>query len=244
MPTKTSRYTVLITGATSGIGAFLARHLDAKGCRLILHARNRSKLKGLIHALTQRDHLTLVADYLAPKTVDSEFRKLSQSGITIDVLINNAFGKLECPLVEAHSDALNDFFAVSVAGTANVIRNALPLMKPSRLRNIINIVADWGFPMHNIMTGPAPYIAAKYAIHGLGAALQTELAAFQIRTTTLCPGIVEADAAYAPEKEPAVNKKAIHPIDIANAIDFIISQNYSHIRSIVLSPRNPQYNGL
>jgi NAD(P)-dependent dehydrogenase (short-subunit alcohol dehydrogenase family) len=110
---------------------------------------------------------------------------------------------------------------VSVAGTAQVIRSVLDLLKKSTAPRIINIVADWGFPMHNIMTGPAPYIAAKYAVHGLGAALQTELGVFGIRTTNLCPGVVAADAGYDMPDEQFRNEhgaSAIHPRILVDAV--------------------------
>lgn len=110
-----------------------------------------------------------------------------------------------------------------------------------------NIVADWGTPMHNIMTGPAIYVAGKYGVYGLGAALQVELAGHRIRTTNLCPGIVAADVTAADSYESFAKKygdKAIHPEALAAAIDFILDQRSAHVRSIVLSPRNPDYNGL
>ena len=143
--------------------------------------------------------------------------------------------------------SISAFFQISLAGTAQVIQRSLPLLQSAPSPHVINIVADWGFPMHNIMTGPSLYIAAKYGLHGLGAALQTELGKHNIRTTNLCPGIVAANTEYGTDDssfEAANGNSAIHPGDLAKAIDFILDAKYSHIRSIVLSPTNPEYNGV
>src|SRR5260370_26050995 len=124
------------------------------------------------------------------------FGALAAKTKTIDVLVNNAFGKLEDELVKTDADALVEFFRVSLAGTADVIRQSIPLLTRSKAAHIINIVADWGFPMHNVMTGPSAYISAKYGVHGLGVALQTEITKLGIRTTNLCPGIVAAETEF------------------------------------------------
>ena len=189
----------------------------------------------------------LHADYGHPKSIEKMFEKLKTRTKNLDILVNNAFGKLEDELVKTDGQSLSEFFQVSVAGTADVIRQCLPLLKQSKTSHVVNIVADWGFPMHNVMTGPSAYISAKYAVHGLGAALQTEIAKFGIMTTNLCPGVMAADTEFGSDPmkfTKAKGKKAIHPMDLANAIEFVIGQRFSHVRSIVLTPPDPKYNGL
>lgn len=240
---------ILITGATSGIGSTLADGLVRDGHKLHLHGRDGSKLKKLVNRL--RGHgpsvHTYIADLADPKAIGHMAEQVTLNTSVLDLVINNAFGKIEKPLHECELDELSSFIQVSVVGTTQVVRVLLDLLKKSSSPRIINIVADWGFPMHNIMTGPAPYISAKYAIHGLGAALQTELGAFGIRTTNICPGIVAADAGYDLDVKDFSEKygvSAIHPRTLVDAIRFVVGANHAHIRSIVLSPPNPEYNGL
>ncbi len=237
----------LITGATSGIGSFVSHYFAAKGATLILHGRDQEKLARLQSELDGQGHFLLNADFQDLNSISLMADSLVAFTDHIDVLINNAFGKLEEPLEKTSSSELAEFFQVSVAGTADVIRTCIPLLQQSISPHIVNIVADWGFPMHNIMTGPSAYIAAKYAIHGLGVALQTELSPYGIRTTTLCPGVVAADVKFGTSYEDFLEEfgnEAIHPGDLANSIEFVIKQRSAHVKSIVLSPNNPGYNGL
>lgn len=238
---------ILITGATSGIGTYLAQHFAQLGFTLYLHGRDQKKLDALAKKLGSSDFVLLRCDLADTKSISKMFEKLLAKTTTIDVLVNNAFGKLESELVKTDGAALAEFFQVSLTGTADVIRQTIPFLKRSKDGHIVNIVADWGFPMHNVMTGPSAYISAKYAVHGLGVALQTEIAKLGIKTTNLCPGIVAADTEYGASDETFVKAKgkgAINPKDLAKAIDFILGQQFSHVRSLVLSPCNPEYNGL
>ncbi len=238
---------MLLTGATSGIGRYLAQHFLSAGFTLYLHGRDRKKLAALAKKLGSGDYVLLEGEYGDPKSISRMFAELASKTKVLDVLVNNAFGKLESELVETDGEALAEFFRVSLAGTADVIRQAVPLLKRSKAARIVNIVADWGIPMHNIMTGPSAYIAAKYGVYGLGVALQTELAKLRIRTTNLCPGIVAADTEFGTTDQAFENSKgqsAINPTELANSIEFVLGQTSTHVRAIVLSPRNPAYNGL
>lgn len=238
---------ILITGATSGIGTYLARHFAQLGFTLYLHGRDKQKLEALAKKLGPADFVLLNCDLADTESISGMFKELSLKANAIDILINNAFGKMEKPLIETDGDALTEFFQVSVVGTAEMIRQTIPFLKQSKAPHIINIVADWGFPMHNVMTGPSAYISAKYAVHGLGAALQTEIAKLGIKTTNLCPGIVAADTEYGTSDADFIDSKgngAINPKDLAKAVEFIIGQEFSHVRSLVLTPNNPEYSGL
>ncbi|MCX6625708.1 MAG: SDR family NAD(P)-dependent oxidoreductase [Acidobacteria bacterium] len=236
---------VLITGATSGIGRFLTGHFVNRGDEVFIHGRSQEKLDELERTFGASKVMPLLADFRRPDEIAGMFRKISETG-GLNCLINNAFGKLEDKIVDASGDALREFFDVSIAGTADVVRSAVPLLQGSSPSHIMNIVADWGFPMHNIMTGPALYIAAKYGVHGLGVALQTEIASLGIKTSNICPGIVAADSPFVPGGSAPADWEgtSIHPCEIANAVDFILNSKSAHIRSIVLSPNNPDYNGL
>lgn len=244
MPPKA---TYLITGATSGIGSFLAHHFAAKGVALILHGRNKNKLDQLRKQLkSPAAVMTVVADLVDMRQIDRMFEQIRKEHRTIEVLINNAFGKLESELVDADAKAISEHIQTSLAGTAEIIKQSVPLLRHNNPGFVINIVADWGVPMHNVLTGPSVYVATKYAVYGLGAALQLELGKHNIRTTNICPGPVGATTEFGASASSFVEEngnKVIHPITIANAIDFVVTQQFAHIRTIVISPVNPEYTG-
>lgn len=240
---------VLITGATSGIGTAMAVGLIQDGHRLHLHGRSESKLAvlkatvGLFGSAIE----TYIADFEDVNGITRMGVQLESNTPHLDLLINNAFGSLDKPLHDCQPDELSAFIQISVGGTAQVVRSVLGLLRKAPSPRIMNIVADWGFPMHNIMTGPSPYISAKYAVHGLGAALQTELGAFGIRTTNLCPGVVAAEAEYGlgdDEFRATFGTSAIHPRTLVDAVRFVLAAPHAHVRTIVISPPAPDYNGL
>jgi len=84
-------------------------------------------------------------------------------------------------------------------------------------------------------------------MHGLGVALQREIAPLGIRTTNIFPGIVAADVPFEmsdAEFLQARGVSAIHPRTLVEAIRFVANAQHAHVRSIVLSPANPEYNGV
>ena len=183
--------TVLITGATRGIGLALARGLAAEGCNLILTGRDekslarigrelgRGKIQVLAHACDVRD----------PHSVDDLFRKVRRQRKSIDVVINNAgishpnlnVEKLPFPM-------WRDVLATNVDGTFLVTQAALGLMKRgSTIVNNLSVAANRVFP------GSAAYNASKHAALGLTNTLREELRPRGIRVIGLLPGATDTD---------------------------------------------------
>ncbi|MGA3136209.1 MAG: SDR family NAD(P)-dependent oxidoreductase [Terracidiphilus sp.] len=235
-----------ITGATSGIGKYLAHHYARKDFALVLHGRSDEKLSDLQKELTGADITIVNADLMDFSQIERMFKAIQARHSYISVLINNAFGKLEDSLVEAAPEDITNHVQTSIAGTSEIIKLSVPLLARNKPGFIINIVADWGIPTHNILTGPSVYVATKYAVYGLGVALQMELGDFGIRTTNLCPGVIAATTSFGESDASFIDRNgdsAIHPATIANAIDFVVSQRFAHLKTIVISPTKSDYTG-
>lgn len=243
---------ILILGSTSPIGSYLCYHLLNTGSdrEIILHGRDSSKLEKLKNNLLKVVSSTVVDtvcfDYADPNKVNEKCKLLNDLSKPIDVVINCSFGEYEDPISDASPSDIYEFYNASLSGPALVFSVIEKSLSKSSNPLIINIVADWGIPMHNIMAGSALYVSGKYGAHGLGVGLQTEFAKIGVRTTNIFPGIVEVGDSSFENINPKipVTDEGIHPKDIVNSIEYIFLATTSHIKTLVLSPRNPEYNGL
>jgi short-subunit dehydrogenase len=180
--------TVLITGASSGIGLELARCFAADGCRLILLARNTKALEALAGELRQAhkiEALVLTADLSRPETPARVFQELQGRGMTVDVLVNNAgFGA-------------NDMFAglplrrqlemiqVNITALTELTGLFLPGMIARRCGGVLNVGSLAGFQPG---PGMAVYFATKAYVLSFTEALAEELNHTGLAVTVLCPG--------------------------------------------------------
>ena len=180
--------TVLITGASSGIGLELARCFAAGGCRLILLARNTDALETLAAALRQAhkiETLVLTADLSRPETPARVFKELQGRGIKVDVLVNNAgFGEngafAGLPLPRQL-----EMIQVNITALTNLTGLFLPGMIERRRGGVLNVGSLAGF-----LPGPGMniYFATKAFVLSFTEALAEELVGTGVTATALCPG--------------------------------------------------------
>jgi len=180
--------TVLITGASSGIGRELARCFAADQSHLILVARTTAALQSLAEEL-RREHgvqaLVSTADLSRPESPARVFRELQQAGLAVDVLVNNAgFGALgafaEWPLPRQL-----EMIRVNVAALTELTGLFLPGMLERKRGGVLNVGSVAGF-----VPGPgmAVYFATKAFVLSFSEALAEELAGTGVTVTALCPG--------------------------------------------------------
>jgi short-subunit dehydrogenase len=180
--------TVLITGASSGIGRELARCFAADGCHLILLARNTEALETLAGELRQAHKIetfVLTADLSRPETPARVYKELQGRGIKVDVLVNNAgFGAngmfAGLPL-HRHLAMIQ----VNITALTNLTGLFLPGMIERRRGGVLNVGSLAGF-----LPGPgmAVYFASKAFVLSFTEALAEELAGTGVTATALCPG--------------------------------------------------------
>lgn len=180
--------TVLITGASSGIGLELAKCFAADGCRLILVARNTAALETLAEALRQSHQIEVIiltADLSRPETPKRIFAELSAQKIAVDVLVNNAgFGALgnftELPLARQL-----EMLQVNIAALTELTGLFLPGMMQRKRGGILNVGSVAGFQPG---PGMAVYYATKAFVLSFTEALAEELAGSGLKISVLCPG--------------------------------------------------------
>lgn len=185
--------TVLITGASSGIGLELARCFAADGSRLILAARNQSALENLASELREKrkvDALVLPADLSAPETPGRVFEYLSGQNISVDVLVNNAGFGLHGPFAELPLQRQLEIVKVNITALTELTRLFVPGMINRHSGGILNVGSVAGF-----VPGPgmAIYYATKAFVQSFSEALAAELEGTGVSVTVLCPGPTETN---------------------------------------------------
>ena len=186
---KASKDTVLVTGASSGIGEALARRFAADGCRLVLVARSVDKLDALAADLAA-DYGVRVwvqpADLSQPDAAQALAADLKRQRIGVDVLINNA-GVLEhgpfSAMPAARHQAMID---LNISGLTAMLAHFLPPMIKRGHGRILNVASIASFqPVPTLAT----YAATKSFVLSLTESLAEELKDSGVTITALCPGI-------------------------------------------------------
>lgn len=188
MPGRYPFQSVLITGATGGIGGALARELAAPGVRLVLGGRDERRLAAMAAACRQAGAETETAalDLTdAPNT--AEWVRRADAGKALDLVIACAGISGETGHPGDNPDFSRNLFRVNVEGTINTVEPVLPAMR-ARRRGQIGIVASIA-GMRGISRGPV-YSGSKAALIVLGQGWREALAADGVGVSVLCPGYV------------------------------------------------------
>jgi NADP-dependent 3-hydroxy acid dehydrogenase YdfG len=219
---------VLITGASSGIGAATARRLAADGYHVVLGARRVDRLAGLVDELRAAGHSAEYAelDVTRLDSVQDFVAAAHARHGRIDVLVNNA-GVMPLSRVDAlRVDDWNQMIDVNLRGVLHGVAAALPLM---RARGAGHIVTIGSTASYRVDPTAAVYCATKYAVRALSEGLRQENA--DIRITLVSPGYTESeltDRGGDPEVQAAVQaaakEMAIPASAVADAIAFAIGQ--------------------
>jgi short-subunit dehydrogenase len=177
---------VVITGASSGIGAEIAKQCAAAGAIPVLLARSHNKLQEVSGSLPG-NYESIVMDVTQDKQVHDVILEVIERVGTIDVLINNAgYGIFE-PLVEASLDHFKQMMDVNYMGTVRCTKAVLPHMLSRGRGHIINIASIAG----KIGTAKSSgYSATKHAVLGFTNSLRQELAGSGVRISAVNPGPV------------------------------------------------------
>ena len=227
-PFRLDGRTALVTGASRGIGAAIARALDRAGARVALAARDRSALDKVAAGLAN-DPVVLEFD-LAEVDAPGQLAAAAQTALgTVDVLVNNAAVARRAPTVELDAGVVDLLYAVNVRAPLLLITALVPGMIERRRGSIVNlssVSAVVGTPNR------AAYAATKGALDAATRSLAVELGPSGIRVNSVAPGAVDTDLWARNRAVPGVIERIeaqtplrrfATPEDIADVVVFLAS---------------------
>lgn len=228
---NTQNKTILVTGASSGIGLGIVQHFFQQGWNVVLNARNEKKLKSVAESLGGPDRVVFAPGDIGQKEVSATMVAVAVDRFgAVDVLVNNAGIFAVKPFLEFDGNDLDAFYHTNLKGTFLSTQAAVRQMQKQGSGSIINI--GYAGAVHTSRTAPssAPN-AMKAAIHSLAASLGPELAAHNIRINTVAPMIVRTPMHG---EGQGAGLESMHPLnrigevaDIVAAVDYLAAAEFT-----------------
>ena len=236
--------TILITGATSGIGLAAAKKLANEKNQLILCGRRQHKLEKISEELSKSANvLSLCFDVSNKNEVNKSLSNLPNEFSSIDILINNAGNAHGLDTIQDGSlDDWDNMIDSNVKGLLYVSHIIMPKMIELESGHIINIGSLAGREVYekgNI------YCATKHAVNAISKAMRIDLNKTGIKVSEINPGLVETDFSNVRFKGDSVRAekvyqgyKALQAEDIADIIEFVINRpKHVNIADILVLPQ-------
>lgn len=222
--------TILITGASSGIGKACAENLAASNARLILCSRNIDELQNIKKGLEKKGAKVFVykVDVQQRDSVEKMFDEIEKIKLKIDVLINNAGLALDLTSIkDGNPDDWDVMINTNIKGLLYVTRRAVEQMVKNNSGHIVNIGSIAGIYAY---PKGAVYAATKSAVKFISDGLRKELVDKNIKVTNIQPGLVETNFSkvrfFGDRKKAKSVYDGIKPLtgdDIAGIVLYIIN---------------------
>jgi 3-oxoacyl-[acyl-carrier protein] reductase len=210
----------VVTGASRGIGAAVARALDEQGVRLGLASRSGADL-GIEGAVAQP------CDVRDPDQVEALVAATVERFGRLDIAVANAGVGAYGSFLELHPDAVEEMIDVNVKGLLYTVRAVLPHLIESGEGDLVTLASEAGrrgFPRETV------YCASKFAQVGFTRALDHELREHDVRCTNVCPGGVATDFAMGRGRTPDMPELQgmMTPEDVAETVLFVLTRPRNH----------------
>ena len=179
--------TALITGASGGIGAEIARSLHAQGATVVLHGTRQAKLDELANELGARAHV-VTANLSNDDEVEALFAKASEFTGAVNILVNNAGITRDNLAMRMKDEEWNDVISVNMTATMRLCRSALRSMMKARWGRIISVSSIVGVTGN---AGQTNYAASKAGMIGFSKSLAAEVASRGITVNVVAPGFIQ-----------------------------------------------------
>lgn len=229
--------TILITGASSGIGRATAIECAKLGATCILCGRNEQRLQDTLHALEGTDHIAIIADLLT----EDGIKNIINQAPTLDGVVCNAGINIMSPIYFIKNDELDTVFRTNALAPMTLIN---VLLSNKRIKSRASLVFTSSMDAVNPDAGSAAYAASKAALTSFMRSCAKELAPRKIRSNAIQPGLVETGMMHngmvseedlEKNKENYLLKRYAQPKEIAWAIIYLLSDASGFVTGSVLT---------
>ena len=232
--------TILVTGASSGIGRGIAVECSKMGAKVVINGRNKERLQKTFDQLEGEGHIQIVADLSKQEDIE----RLANEVPVLNGFVNSAGIPKICPVKRIDRQTLEEIMNVNAFGPILLTSQLLRKKKLQKKSSIVLIASISGVCMAN--TGEGPYAATKAALAGYTKTAAFELAAQGTRVNTICPGLVPTEILTLSNemfsedqlKETMYGryplKRVGTPEDIANGAIYLLSDASSWVTGINL----------
>ena len=224
--------TALITGASGGIGAEIAKTLHAQGAHVVLHGTRREKLESLASELGERASI-VTANLSDRDAVATLFEEATAATGEVNILVNNAGITRDNLAMRMKDEDWDDVLEVNMTATMTLCRSALRSMMKTRWGRIISISSIVGVTGN---PGQTNYAASKAGMIGYSKSLAAEVASRGLTVNVVAPGFIETpmtDVLTDAQKDGLLaNVPAARlgqPSEIAAAVAFLASEEAGYI---------------
>ena len=233
---------VLVTGASRGIGAAIARGFRSAGAFVVLTARSDEALRSLAEELGGSEHaLALAADVSESEAMERVVSRVVTERGRLDFAVNNAAGggHPPTPFAEVAAESFDSGIAVTLRGVFLSMHAELPALVRSGGGAIVNISSTAGL---QAVGGLATYVAAKHGVEGLTRVAALDYAEQNVRVNSLAPGPILTDnlrrAGAAAQQAAAAAmplKRTGSPEEVAAAAVWLCSEQAGFITGTTLT---------
>jgi len=225
------KQTVIVTGASQGIGKEVARYFLEKGDNVVINSATAEKLEQVYQELGAGANLAMVAGNVKDKSTGERLLAVALERFgSVDVLVNNAGIYETKPFLEVDEAYLDRFLNTNLKGTFFTTQAILPQMLKQKDGTIINI----GTPLvyHALSGAPstAP-ISSKGAIHSLTLQLAAEFGKQNIRVNTIAPGVIRTPM----HGEDADQSAGIHLLNRVGEVEHVAQMVYAVAKNDFIS---------
>lgn len=233
---------VIITGASSGIGEAVAKHLTSLGALVSLAARRKENLDKLVEEIQASggQARAFVTDVTKREQVEALVKGTIEAFGRLDVMFNNAGLMPLSRLENLHFDEWETMIDTNIKGVLYGIGAALLVFKEQKSGHFINVSSVAG---HRVGPGAAVYSATKFAVRAISEGLRQEVKPYNIRTTIISPGAIKTELpdTITDDKIKGVMQNvldiAISPDSIARAVAYVVEQPEDYdVNEIILRP--------
>ena len=242
---------VLITGASAGFGASIARVLATEGHRIIAAGRRADRLAALAAEIGTETVLPLVLDVTDRAAVQSAIAGLPPAWAEIDTLVNNAgLARGIAPAQEAKLDDWEAMIDTNIKGVTYMTHAVLPGMVARNRGHIVNmgsVAGNWPYPGGNV------YGATKAFVRNFSLNLRTDLFGTKVRVTNVEPGLVSGtefssvrfDGDHARAANIYANTTPLTAEDVAETVRWVVTlPEHFNVNTIEIMPVVQAWAGL